>query len=65
MQLPYSILLYSGPKRYQVVDGKWIYPHDGISLHETLSHEFSKALHTTIDLTKLYYAHFTNKNSWI
>jgi len=31
----------SGPKRYDLNDsGKWIYKHDGISLHQLLENEF-------------------------
>ncbi|XP_076654904.1 frataxin [Halictus rubicundus] len=29
----------SGPKRYDFVNGKWIYKHDGKSLHELLNNE--------------------------
>lgn len=29
----------SGPKRYDFVDGKWIYKHDGVSLHQLLQRE--------------------------
>ncbi|XP_012260523.2 frataxin homolog, mitochondrial [Athalia rosae] len=29
----------SGPKRYDFVDGKWIYKHDGKSLHDLLNKE--------------------------
>lgn len=29
----------SGPKRYDFINGKWIYKHDGKSLHELLNTE--------------------------
>ncbi|CAB0033287.1 unnamed protein product [Trichogramma brassicae] len=29
----------SGPKRYDFIDGTWIYKHDGKSMHELLSEE--------------------------
>ncbi|VDM45945.1 unnamed protein product [Toxocara canis] len=32
----------SGPKRYDLVDGKWIYSHDGVSLDSLLNSEFRK-----------------------
>ena len=32
----------SGPKRYDYVNGLWIYKHDGISLHELLTKELSE-----------------------
>ncbi|KFM62886.1 Frataxin, mitochondrial, partial [Stegodyphus mimosarum] len=34
----------SGPKRYDYIDGEWIYKHDGISLHQLLSTEISDLL---------------------
>ncbi|XP_013398313.1 frataxin, mitochondrial-like [Lingula anatina] len=41
----------SGPKRYDLVNGVWIYKHDGVSLHELLSKEFSAALETEVDFS--------------
>ncbi|XP_029678766.1 frataxin homolog, mitochondrial [Formica exsecta] len=29
----------SGPKRYDFINGQWIYKHDGITLHELLNNE--------------------------
>lgn len=29
----------SGPKRYDYVNGKWIYKHDGKGMHELLNEE--------------------------
>ena len=34
----------SGPKRYDYVDGKWIYLRDGHCLQDLLSTEFSQIL---------------------
>ncbi|XP_042303687.1 frataxin, mitochondrial, partial [Sceloporus undulatus] len=46
----------SGPKRYDWTGGKWVYSHDGISLHELLAKELSVALKTKLDLSALTYA---------
>lgn len=43
----------SGPKRYDLVDGNWIYKHDGVSLHELLQTELSKIIATDVDFLKL------------
>ncbi|GFO37835.1 frataxin, mitochondrial [Plakobranchus ocellatus] len=42
----------SGPKRYDYVDGQWIYLRDGTSLHRLLEIEISSILNFKIDLTK-------------
>lgn len=34
----------SGPKRYDFKEGTWIYKHDGVSLHDTLTMEVSSML---------------------
>lgn len=31
---------FSGPKRYDFMENKWIYRHDGISMHSLLQKEF-------------------------
>uniref|UniRef100_A0AC35F0X6 Ferroxidase n=1 Tax=Panagrolaimus sp. PS1159 TaxID=55785 RepID=A0AC35F0X6_9BILA len=33
---------FSGPKRYDFIDKKWIYSHDGLSMHYLLQNEFEK-----------------------
>ncbi|KAF7250436.1 Frataxin, mitochondrial [Varanus komodoensis] len=43
----------SGPKRYDWTGKKWVYSHDGVSLHELLAKELSAALGTKLDLTNL------------
>ncbi|XP_026559560.1 frataxin, mitochondrial [Pseudonaja textilis] len=43
----------SGPKRYDWSGKKWIYSHDGISLHDLLSKELSLALAIELDLSTL------------
>ncbi|XP_043832942.1 frataxin, mitochondrial [Dromiciops gliroides] len=43
----------SGPKRYDWTGKNWIYAHDGVSLHELLEKEFSKALKTQLDMSSL------------
>ncbi|UJR26934.1 hypothetical protein I4U23_008242 [Adineta vaga] len=32
---------FSGPKRYDFINQTWIYKHDGVSLHQLLTKEFS------------------------
>lgn len=39
----------SGPKRYDYIDGTWIYKHDGIALHKLLSEELTDKLQTKAD----------------
>ncbi|XP_062516862.1 frataxin, mitochondrial-like isoform X2 [Corticium candelabrum] len=36
----------SGPKRYDFLDGEWVYRHDSISLHTRLSQELANLLKT-------------------
>nr|XP_060618223.1 frataxin, mitochondrial [Anolis sagrei ordinatus] len=43
----------SGPKRYDWTGKKWVYSHDGISLHELLAKELSFAFKTKLDLSTL------------
>lgn len=44
---------YSGPKRYGWTGERWVYSHDGISLHQLLSQEFSIIFDKNIDLCDL------------
>lgn len=39
----------SGPKRYDYIEGSWIYRHDGVSLHQLLSEEISIIVKNNID----------------
>ena len=57
-------IIISGPKRYDVIDGRWRYSHDGTALHDLLSTEFSDTLGTTIDLSHLKYSHVSIDNGW-
>ncbi|XP_074055562.1 frataxin, mitochondrial [Macrotis lagotis] len=50
----------SGPKRYDWTGKNWVYVHDGMSLHELLEKEFSKALKTQLDMSSLV---FSGKNT--
>lgn len=43
----------SGPKRYDYLNNRWIYKHDGIALHDLLTEEISKILETRIDFTEV------------
>lgn len=47
----------SGPKRYDVVGGQWVYPHDGVALHDLLTEEFTRLLGTEVDFTTLTHYH--------
>ncbi|XP_058421685.1 frataxin, mitochondrial [Diceros bicornis minor] len=46
----------SGPKRYDWTGKNWVYSHDGVSLHELLTTELTKALKTKVDLSSLAYS---------
>ncbi|XP_047448068.1 frataxin, mitochondrial [Mugil cephalus] len=46
----------SGPKRYDWTGERWVYVHDGISLHQLLSKEFSIIFNRDIDLGDLRYS---------
>lgn len=46
----------SGPKRYDWTGKNWVYSHDGVSLHELLAAEMTKALKTKLDLSSLAYS---------
>ncbi|CAI8003944.1 Frataxin, mitochondrial, partial [Geodia barretti] len=43
----------SGPKRYDIIGGQWVYSHHGVVLHDLLSEELSRLLETNIDLSLL------------
>ena len=44
---------FSGPKRYDLKNGSWIYTHDGACLHDLLSSEISLVLGHEVDFTLL------------
>ncbi|XP_074493640.1 frataxin, mitochondrial [Sebastes fasciatus] len=46
----------TGPKRYDWTGARWVYAHDGLSLHQLLSQEFSIVFNKNIDLNDLPYA---------
>ncbi|CAK6433975.1 unnamed protein product [Pipistrellus nathusii] len=46
----------SGPKRYDWTGKNWVYSHDGVSLHELLAAEMTKAFKTKLDLSSLAYS---------
>ena len=60
-----TIIIISGPKRYDVIDGRWRYSHDGTALHDLLSTEFSDTLGTTIDLSHFMYNGFCHVASLV
>ncbi|XP_070690230.1 frataxin, mitochondrial isoform X2 [Pempheris klunzingeri] len=46
----------SGPKRYDWTGERWVYTHDGVSLHQLLSKEFAVIFSKTVDLSDLPYS---------
>jgi len=50
----------SGPKRYDYIDGRWVYKYDRLTLHELLSREASKLLDSKIDFTTCSHATSTS-----
>ncbi|XP_054467352.1 frataxin, mitochondrial [Anoplopoma fimbria] len=46
----------SGPKRYDWTGERWVYAHDGASLHQLLSKEFSIIFNKNMDLSDLPYS---------
>lgn len=55
-ELCVCVLSCSGPKRYDWTGKNWVYSHDGVSLHELLAAEMSKAFKTKLDLSSLAYS---------
>ena len=53
MNWPYFVFICSGPKRFDIIDGRWQYSHTGEALHDLLAREFSEQLGTDIDLSGL------------
>ncbi|KAE8749630.1 hypothetical protein FOCC_FOCC003617 [Frankliniella occidentalis] len=39
----------SGPKRYDYIQGAWVYRHDGVGLHTLLSREITKIVKKEVD----------------
>ncbi|KAG5675789.1 hypothetical protein PVAND_005663 [Polypedilum vanderplanki] len=39
----------SGPKRYDLIDGKWIYKHDGVSMYQLLQEELEQIMSKPVD----------------
>ena len=55
----------SGPKRYDVIDGRWRYSHDGEALHDLLQKEFSEILDTEVDLSQLRHSYLvSDEGNW-
>jgi len=46
----------SGPKRYDFHDGRWIYRHDGVSLHELLNQEIPNIVNQHVDFVQCAYS---------
>ena len=66
LSLFYNVLCNSsGPKRYDVIDGRWRYSHDGVALHDLIQKEFSRMLDTELDLTQLKHSHIvSDEGNW-
>ncbi|XP_064390536.1 frataxin, mitochondrial-like [Halichondria panicea] len=55
----------SGPKRYDVIEGRWRYSHDGEALHDLLTREISQALDTELDFSKLKHSYLiSDGDNW-
>jgi hypothetical protein len=48
-------MLSSGPKRYDFIEGQWIYKHDGVSMHKLLTAEITKLCKNTVDFSSCVY----------
>ena len=46
----------SGPKRYDFINNKWIYKHDGKSLHELLNEEIPAIIKSPVSFDKCSYS---------
>ncbi|KAF7644876.1 hypothetical protein LDENG_00214220, partial [Lucifuga dentata] len=46
----------SGPKRYSWTGKRWVYSHDGVSLHQLLSTEFSSIFNRNLNLSDLLHS---------
>ena len=59
------LLMLSGPKRFDVIDGRWRYSHDGVALHDLLQEEFGRLLGVELDLQTLPHAHLiSDEGNW-
>lgn len=55
----------SGPKRFDIIDGRWRYSHTGEPLHDLLAKEFSEQLGIEIDLSGLSHAYIqSDGDNW-
>ncbi|XP_011496568.1 PREDICTED: frataxin homolog, mitochondrial [Ceratosolen solmsi marchali] len=46
----------SGPKRYDFINGSWIYKHDGRALHELLNEEISNIVKSSVSFDECSYS---------
>lgn len=51
----YYVCFFSGPKRYDFINDRWIYKHDGTCLHDLLSKEISDILKRPISFENCEY----------
>lgn len=45
----------SGPKRYDFINGVWVYRHTGVTLHDLLTEELSPVFQMETDFSKCAY----------
>lgn len=58
-------LCHSGPKRYDVIDGRWRYAHSGEALYDRLHQEFSEILGVDLDMSQLKHSHImSDPENW-
>ena len=58
-------LPYSGPKRFDIIDGRWRYSHTGESLHDLLAKEFSEHIGTEVELSGLTHSYIhSDGDNW-
>ena len=55
----------SGPKRFDVIEGRWRYSHDNAALYDLLQDEFSKMLGTELDFRQLGHSYIpSDEDNW-
>ena len=59
------VCVCSGPKRFDVIDGRWRYSHSEVALHDLLQKEFSEILGTNLDFNQLAHSHIiSDEGNW-
>lgn len=55
----------SGPKRYDFINGQWIYKHDGKTLHELLNNEISSIVRNQACFDKCSFSGKNKQEVWL